>query len=306
MIARETARLIARLVTSSFTKLYESSSYGGRRIRYTYSNASEVYDFLFDHEFPVWLCNAARTACSTTSTRPLQDFLMKLHTGEAQYSATPDWTWAQREKLGQQYLQQLAEAILGHWSAGDSRYMPGGIDSLTTGVRNRLELDGYTFAGTTLLAPEEDALDAEEEAGALQRLYGDLHLGASETAMHHLRLSEEHYLAGRWDDSIGNSRKFLECVLCEVARRHSMVNRSETLAEGVASRPARVRDYLESAGLIETQEKKTLASIYGLLSETGGHPYMAQNEQARLLRHLALTLSQFVMLRFRGSVASSQ
>jgi hypothetical protein len=46
--------------------------------------------------------------------------------------------------------------------------------------------------------------------------------------------------------------------------------------------------------------KEALAKVYGLLSHTGGHPYMAQNDQARLLRHLALTFSQFAMLRLRG------
>jgi len=272
---------------------------GSARREYTGSDSTRVYDFLFDSDFPAWFCNAARQAGSSTSTRPLQDFLMKLHTGESQYAATEGWSWQEREKLGQRYLQQLAEAILTY--LGDhSQYLSDSTKRLLEDVPKRLELDGFVFRGTTLLAPEEDALDAEEAAGVLQRLYNDLQLDNAETAMHHLKLSEEHYLATRWDDSIGNSRKFLECVLSEVAQRHAVVARDEALSEAVVRRPVRVRDYLESAGLIETQEKKAVASIYGLLSETGGHPYLAQNDQARLLRHLALTVGQFVMLRLRG------
>ena len=61
-----------------------------------------------------------------------------------------------------------------------------------------------------------------------------------------------------------------------------------------------MRNYLEEEGLLETKEKEAVAKIYGLLSNTGGHPYMASNDQARLLRQLALTLSHFVMLRFDG------
>ncbi|MCZ6777144.1 MAG: hypothetical protein O7D34_11925 [Ignavibacteria bacterium] len=72
------------------------------------------------------------------------------------------------------------------------------------------------------------------------------------------------------------------------------------LPESTYSRPVQVRDYLEKEGLLETKEKEALASVYGLLSETGGHPYMAQNEQARLLRHLPLTFSEFAMLRLQG------
>lgn len=296
MISRETARLIAQLAASAFTKHYYSAGGG-----YTSSDSSALYDFLYDHGFPAWLCNAARNACSTSSTRPVQEFFMKLHTAESQYPVTQDWTWAQREKLGQQYLQQLAEAIVNHW---DTRsYVGSNVQETLSRCRKKLELDGFVFSGQRLLAPEEDVLDAKEEAGVLEQLYKELRLQEFETAFHHLRLSEEHYLNGRWDDSISNSRKFLECVLSEVAQSHSAMAGGKPLQESVATRPVRVRDYLESAGLLEPKEKDALASIYALLSETGSHPYMAQSEQARLLRHLALTLSQFVMLRLRGCKA---
>jgi hypothetical protein len=296
MISRETARLIAELVASAFARFVSSGPHP-----YTCSDSSRVYDFLFDNNFPAWLCNAARKSCSTSSTRPLQEFLMKLHTGESQYAATQDWTWPQREKLGQEYLRQLAEAILVHWSQRDLTYAGSAVPERISRCKSRLELDGFTIKGSKIVIPEEDVLDAQEEAGVLEQLYRELGLGDPETVLHHLRLSEEHYVAGRWDDSISNSRKFLECVLREVASSHSMVVRGEPLADSTATRPVRVRDYLESAGLVEAKEKETLSSIYGLLSETGGHPYMAQNDQARLLRHLALTLSQFAMLRLRGS-----
>ena len=53
-------------------------------------------------------------------------------------------------------------------------------------------------------------------------------------------------------------------------------------------------------GKKETEEKEAIAKIYGFLSETGGHPYIANQDQARLMRHLALTFSQFVLLRLEG------
>jgi len=59
---------------------------------------------------------------------------------------------------------------------------------------------------------------------------------------------------------------------------------------------------LEKEGLLEVKEKQAIDSVYQLLSETGGHPYMAESEQARLLRHLSLTFSQFVMLRLKGAI----
>jgi hypothetical protein len=58
--------------------------------------------------------------------------------------------------------------------------------------------------------------------------------------------------------------------------------------------------------VLETKEKKAISEIYGLLSETGGHPYIAENDQARLSRNLALTISQFVMLRYEGVLKFSK
>lgn len=294
MISRVTARVLAELISESFKSYHSAQRYGRS---YWYSDSAKVYDFLYENEFPAWLCNAARKACSTSSLRPLKDFLMKLHTGESQYQATKDWTWPQRQVLGQQYLHQLAEVILNHWEKkGDGGSHP---QKLVAESQRLLELDGFVRRGSHLLVPEQDILDVREEAGVLEQLYVDLGLADRETAMHHLQLSVEHYTAQRWDDSIGNSRKFLECVLREVARSHSLHSGSRVGSEALG-KPAKVRDYLEQNGLLETKERGALASTYGLLSETGGHPYMARNEQARLLRHLALTFGQFAMLRLEG------
>jgi hypothetical protein len=230
---------------------------------------------------------------------------MKLHTGETQAAATPGWTWEQRQQLGQQYLEQLAEDMLRRISGGQS----GANDSMRarreSDLRRSLELDGYVFRHSSLLRPESEVLDVEEERGVLASLIQDLHLANQETALHHLALSEDHYVAGRWDDSISNSRKFLEAVMQEVASAHSERVEQCAISKSVYERPVAVRDYLEQEGLLESKEKDAIAKIYGLLSRTGAHPYMAQSDQARLLRHLALTLSQFVLLRLRGRLTAA-
>jgi hypothetical protein len=135
-------------------------------------------------------------------------------------------------------------------------------------------------------------------------LFKSLNLKNEETAYHHLLLSEEHYLHQNWDDSISNSRKFLECVLIEVAKMHSIKTHEIQLSESVSSKPVKIREYLYDEGLIEAKEKEVLASVYGLLSETGSHPYMAKNDQARFLRSLALSLSQFIMIRLSGELST--
>ena len=122
-------------------------------------------------------------------------------------------------------------------------------------------------------------------------------------AFHFLKLSEEHFMNNKWEDSIANSRKYFECVLQEVASLHSKVIRKVELPSSTYEKPVRVREYLERENLLEKKEKEVVSSIYGLLSETGAHPYMAEADQARLLRHLTLTIAQFVMLRLNGMIS---
>ena len=289
MISRKTARVIAEVYERTFRKVHR----GPRRLYYTI-DTSRLYDFLFDNDHPVHLCNSAKETYQSTATRQFKEFLMKLHTGESLVSVTPDWSWKEREKLGQRYLRDLAEDFLNEYS------------NESANVRKQLELDGYRFESGRLLESEADVLDANEETGVIHTLYKELSLPKKETTFHHLDLSESHYVADRWDDSISNSRKFLESVLCEVAVAHSSRCRGEDLPDSIREKPVRVRDYFERERLLESKEKAAVASVYGLLSQTGGHPYMAQSEQARLLRHLALTFAQFVMLRFKGSVAAEQ
>ena len=296
MISRRTSRVEAEV----YEKIFRKSHRSGNGDRYYTLNAEAIYDFLFDHNYPAWFCNLTTNTRESTRTRKFKEFIMRLHTGESVSSATLEWTWKQREQLGQQNLHNLAQDILNYWSniqnESDKQYYANEIDALT----KNLELDGYSYKNQRLLAPESDVFDTQEEIGVLESTFTNLSLNNKDVAFHHLKLSEEHYLASKWDDSISNSRKFLEAVLQEIAYSHfNRVNKTP-LSDEIFSRPVKVREYLEKQGLLETKEREALASVYGLLSDTGSHPYIAQNEQARLLRHLALTFAQFVMLRLQG------
>lgn len=305
MISRRTSRLLAE----TYARVFRKHNTGSRRntypTNYTYYtvNSISLYDFLYDRDYSIWFCNEARGIKSYSDTRPLKDFIMKLHTGETQYKATETWSWEDRKQLGQKYLTDLAQDILNYWHNDYSDHFKKETNGLIDELLKSLELDGYVYQDSRLLAPEDDVLDVQEATGLLEFLFSSLNLNNKATAFHHMSLSEEHYIAHKWDDSISNSRKFLESVLQEVAALHSLKINNKQLPEKVYTRPVAIRDYLEEEGLLEKKEKETLANVYGLLSQTGGHPYMARNDQARLLRHLALTFSQFVMLRFKGSLS---
>ena len=300
MISRKSTRVIAEV----YERIFRDSYYSGRHPFYTI-NTSRLYDFLFDNDHSADFCNLAEGTYENGRTRKLKEFLMKLHTGESLVTVTPNWSWQEREKLGQRYLRDLAEDILDHWDSKNTLGSKKSALDAVANLRKQLELEGYRFESGRLLESETDVLDVNEETGVIHALYEELSLANKETTFHHLDLTESHYVADRWDDSISNSRKFFESILCEVAVAHSLRCRGEDLPDSICKQPVRVRDYLEREELLESKEKTAVAAVYGLLSQTGGHPYMAQSEQARLLRHLALTFSQFVLLRFKGNLGSS-
>ena len=104
MISRRTARSISEIYEKKFHvyhKGYYSDDY------YTVDVAA-IYDFLFDHNYPAWLCNLAKGTLESKGTRKFKEFIMRLHTGESVVESTLNWTWIEREQLGQQYLYNLA------------------------------------------------------------------------------------------------------------------------------------------------------------------------------------------------------
>jgi hypothetical protein len=300
MISRRSARIIAEFYVQSFRKYVQHSSYVDCKL-----NAQRLYDFLFDNGYDAWFCNSASRSGTLEN---LKIFIMKLHTGESLWVPnTQNWSWENSQKLGQTYLHKLAEDILVFWTTEGRTYRPDdqGQNRLQT-LWSSLQLDGYAYSGQLLLAPETDVLETKEEKGVLHALYSELGLASKKTAFHHLDLAEEHFLNSKWDDCISNSRKFLECVVQEVASTHSLLIRKAQLPESIRTRPVKVREYLKDENLLTKKEVDALAANYGLLSETGSHPHMAQNDQARLLRQISLIVSQFVMIRLKGCLGQPQ
>jgi len=303
IISRSTSRLLAKIYRSFFTlKSRHRTSYSGQRDTYYEIDDDILYDFLYERDYATWFLNIIEQQ-RFTYPRRLEEFIMKINTGESLLAGTATWTYEQREKLGQRYLKDLAEDMIEYCDTHDvSSEKKGQIAEL----KSKLELEGFIWNPATkkLLFSEEAVLDVKEEQGVLAALVDHLALANRETVLHHLSLSEEHYVNEKWDDSISQSRKFLESILQEVASRHHEVAQGSPIPQAIYDQAKEIRGYLEKNGLIESKERETISKVYGLLSDTGGHPYIAEKDQARLMRHLALTLSQFIMLRLDGFMKS--
>lgn len=282
-------------ITDAYYAKFTSVNSGYNQRSETKVLYNNFYEFLYEEEYEAWFCNLAK---SEIYPRSLKDFLLRIHTGESFYSVTKDWSAEQRKKLGQQYLKNMAKSFINFYFTCEE-WDKKKYKAYNDRIINRLELDGYRVVDGNIIEPEYEVLDVDHEKGILENLYDKLSLPDKDTAFEFLNLSELHYSEGRWSDCISNSRKFFEKVFSEVAYQYSN-SIGEPLDSKRRERPFEVREYLESKKLLEKKEKEAIDKIYGLLSHTGGHPYMAESDQARLLRQIALLFTQFIMLKLEG------
>ncbi len=231
MISRRSAQALGDVYEAEFTfttRLRSGTGYS------THIQHDQFYDFLYSHDYPAWFCNATK---KLIGARAVKEWVMKLHTGESQFEATTAWTWEQRAALGQKYLTELAEDVIVHDATVVERYGREGVSAAIQRLTKWLELDGYLYRDGNLLRPQSDVINVMETRGVLDHLYTTLGLGERDTAIHHLELSEEHFLAGRWDDAISNSRKFLELVLSQSAATHATQVSHPPLATSLLESP---------------------------------------------------------------------
>jgi len=258
------------------------------------------YYFLYEREYPIAILNMAKNLGQAYNAS-IKEFVMGIHTGESLRQDMRPSTLEDRQAQGQVLLVRLAQDIL-VWADSEESlwYRSEPADAFISALRAHLELDGYMLRNGQLVALEPNVLDEEEELGLLGTLARECKLRNLDVLQHHLDLADIHYRDSKWDDCIANSRKYMECVLREVADSHCWSSTGSGLDKNIYDYPVKVRIYLETQRLLSEEEVNAFRYVYGLLSDTGGHPYIAERDQARLARNLALSLSQFILLRHRG------
>lgn len=232
----------------------------------------------------------------------LKRFIMALHGGSG-IGSSDLGVYAPVNLDGNAVLLQLAADMLS--SPPERTHRIEWFSEYIRRLQSSLELDGFMLHAGNLVASEDSVLDEEEVKGCLERAIEDLGFAKQPTGLHHLKQAEVDYLADRWDDSISQSRKFHEYVMQEVAATHHAHAHDSPLDPAVYDAPGQVRKYLRDAGLLNHKECAAFGALFSLFSETGSHPYVAEATQARLMWRLALTLSDFMLARLGGYLAST-
>jgi hypothetical protein len=307
MISRKSTTLVSILYVNLFIDYDEyDESFVSKRL----------YDFFYDRNYNKWFLESIKQI-ELADKEKLKDFIQGLlFAGFLVKKNHPQFVddGIQQSILnldfyGQKYLKKLAEDIL---RAIFTESLAEKIELLDIEenmklligqvkmLLSQLELDGYIFKNGKLLPIENSVINQQTEQTYLEVLIDSLLLSDSKTIKHHLNLSEEYYSTCKWGDCISNSRMALEAILQQVADAVHVKKNGTNLSQNIYTRPVEVRKYLENENFFDTKETKTISEVYGLLSNTGSHPNISEKDQARLMRNLALSLSQYALITYEG------
>jgi hypothetical protein len=298
MISRRTARTLAQAYADIFSHEYR----GGTHYNPVYKqlvSGKGLYDYLYVRDHDAWFL-AAIEDLNNSGKRDLMELIMGLHTGLSLRRFTLEWKNGDREKLGQRLLFRLAEDMLYLRESEEGRHWISNSDQKIVNLLiAQLELDGYSYRNGHLRQLESNVLDEQAEIGMIEDLWVVLELNNRDVAFKRLKDAELGYCEGRWSNCISDARAFMESSLQEVADKHHRATTGEALEERIYDKAIEVRFYLEKSGLFSHEEIMAVKEVYGLMSETGSHPYIARKDQARLTLNLALTIGQFALLKLQ-------
>ena len=319
MISRKSTKLIADAYAAHFESHVEIGAWTLGPKVYKLKD-EDAYNFLYLREYELWFLQVMARFITGQTTQKLVTAIMGIHTGETLVPATSDSTYPQRQAMGQPLLKRLAEDMIRHYEITPVREID--YSKIATNqdlefwqrlirierpaeptleqLKASLEMDGYVYQEGHLYPTESAIIDTIEERTALERLVDSVAIKEKAVIKHHIQESEKAYAEQRWGHSISDARNFLESILREIAAAHFLKTKGSPIPEPIYKWAAKVREYLLTESMIDKSEQDALWKIYGLLSNTGSHPNIPEKDQARLMRHLSLTFSQYILLQWEG------
>lgn len=302
MISRRSAIVLAEL----YARVFYSRERGYSYESHPWVDGITLKNFLYVRDYEPWLMNSVK-ALTSRSSQMLIDLIMDLQTGATVRKAVRDVDREQSLQIGHSILKSLAADMLAFLEDLDLSKVLGKrntflVDSLTS----MLELDGYVFRNGRLYQTEANVIDQEVEEDELLRLYTEEEFGSKDELVEHLDFAAKHFEENNWIDCVVRARLALEVVMREVAAKHHHESHGKPIDPVSIDRAAKVRDYLQDKGVLNKVETEMVTKVYAFLSVSGPHPGTSGRDPARLCRNLALTLSQYAILRLKQSLSSAK
>jgi hypothetical protein len=291
-------RMISRKSTTAIAHIYALLAIEDGSSMYAKTWTLEsLCELFYDEDYPEWFIKRLKEIDGPTE---LREFIQGLQTGTSVKNSFVRFAGNPIE-AGQDILKKLAINIFS-LELNENHEDIDTIKTIASALSRQLELDGYVYKNNRLYPADSSVIDEKEEQSYLEELIDNATLNDKLVIKHHLELAERAYVEARWSDAISNARNFFEAILEQVAGElHHKINGAAL----TTNRPVEIREYLDRAGFVDRTEKEAIAKVYGLISNTGSHPNMAHKDQARLMRNLALTFSQYILMQWAGFLANN-
>jgi len=187
----------------------------------------------------------------------------------------------------QYYFSELVEDCLHFQSFGPSYPDDTAYQQSLLKVEKSLKLDGYILDNGKLI-PIIEGVVVEEETS----LEINLNKLGLNVVLHHLNLSKQHYIDGKWDSANGQTRKALEQLTLKTAEKIASKYGEVIPTRYASPNPNDVRKYLRDKGFLNDKEFELLKSFYGYASVAGGNPGLSTETDERLRRFFLIGLLQ--------------
>jgi hypothetical protein len=176
--------------------------------------------------------------------------------------------------------------------------MPGHlpeVKAVAEELRASLEIDGYELVTDRLVPATMKGISLQAEDDYLVHLIRSIAPTNIGLILHHHGEADETFVNGNWGSASAETHNFFVALLRglrDVARARGEV---PPLAHGNDS--GLMEDFYRS-GLLTAEEKDAILKLWVLLSYSGPHVGMQDDQRARLTRLLVMGQAQWLCLKF--------
>jgi hypothetical protein len=169
------------------------------------------------------------------------------------------------------------------------------VKAIAEELRASLEIDGYELVAGRLVPATMKGINLQAEDDYLVHLIRSIAPANVEVILHHHGEADDTFVNGNWGAASAETRNFFIALLRGLRDVATARGGVPSFAHGNDS--GLIEDY-HRRGLLTAKEKDAILKLWVLLSYSGPHVGIQDDERARLIRLLVLGQAQWLCLKF--------
>lgn len=206
----------------------------------------------------------------------------------------------EKDKLtGQIMLVVMIEVVISQEQTISDFAAPPTPRALSTEVIASLREDGLDFIGGKVVPAEMKSVNLKKEDEYLIGLIRAIGPFNMDVIQHHHDESDNAFATGGWGSASSQARNFLVATLRGL--REEATSRGNVTPYKQPGKDGPLIEDFKTIGLFTDEEKNAVVHVWVLLSHSGPHVGIKEEDSARFSRLLAIGLTEWIALKFIGS-----